>query len=254
MIYRMLEYLYMQEYTVDLGFDPFWSVNDSWAQSRLHVHAQMYSLGDKYDLAGLKKEAGQRFIDDITIPGDKKRETLTLLSVIPTIYTTTLDSDRGLRDLVAWHTFQRYRIASKYFIKELDSALKVPQFAQDIVMLDRNRPAMDSTALGKKFHRYWHRCLQTLRRAASLFNTAAFSIRVLASRITLNGMRHLLALALVSFLLVVMFTALFLIGVTMLAPFLDFAMRLQCANCEAFLWRDCQFIKEILALTECGGT
>ena len=117
MIYRMLEYLYIQDYTVDLGFDPFWSVNDSWAQSPLHVHAQMYSLGDKYDLPGLKKEAVRRFINDIAIPGDKKCETLTLLSVIPNVYTTTPESDRGLRDLVARHVFQRYKIASKHFTK-----------------------------------------------------------------------------------------------------------------------------------------
>ena len=191
MIYRMLEYLYMQDYTVDLGFDPFWSMNDSWAQTRLHVHAQMYSLGDKYDLPGLKKEAVRRFIDDIAIPGDKKRETLTLLSVIPTIYTTTPDSDRGLRDLVALHIFQRYRTASKHFNKELDTALELPQFAGDIIVLDRDRPVIDITAFTKKVHRYCHRCLQSLRRAAiSFYHTAAFRIRVLATRITLNGIAN----------------------------------------------------------------
>ena len=240
MIYRMLEYLYMQDYTVDLGFDPFWSVNDSWAQTRLHVHAQMYSLGDKYDLPGLKKEAVRRFINDIAIPGDKKRETLTLLSVIPTVYTTTPGSDRGLRDLVARHIFQRYKIASKHFIKELDTALKIPQFARDIVILDRIRPTIDITALTKKLHRYWHRCLQTLRTAATSFSTAAaFRTRVLATRVTLNGIGNFAAIVLavcstlvVFFMLLGFNLALFLFSVAELARFMEFAMRLQCEMCK----------------------
>ena len=258
MIYRMLEYLYMQDYTVDLGFDPFWSVNDSWAQTRLHVHAQMYRLGDKYDLPGLKKEAARRFINDIAIPGDKKRETLTLLSVIPTIYSATPDSDRGLRDLVARHIFQRYRTASKHFIKELDTALEVPQFAGDIIILDRNRPAIDITALTKKLHRYWHRCLRTLRTAATSFSNtaAAFRTRVLATRITLNGTVNFVTIVLAACttlvifsMLLAFFLALFLISITILAHFMEFAMRLQCANCKHFLMHECHLMKEILALT-----
>lgn len=259
MIYRMLEYLYMQDYTVDLGFDPFWSVNDSWAQTRLHVHAQMYSLGDEYDLQGLKKEAARRFITDILIPGDKKRETLTLLSVIPTIYTTTPDSDRGLRDLVARHIFKRYRFASKHFIKELDTALEVPQFAKDIIILDRNRPAIALTALTKKIRRYRRRCLRALRRVAtSLSNTAAaFHTRVLA-RITLNGIGNLIAMvfaACVTLVIYIMLLGLFLelfsTSLTKLADFMDSAMRLPCVMCERALQDNCRMIKEILASTKC---
>ena len=253
MIYRMLEYLYMQDYTVDLGFDPFWSVNDAWAQTRLHVHAQMYSLGDKYDLPGLKKEAVRRFINDIAIPGDKKRETLTLLSVIPTVYTATPESDRGLRDLVARHIFQRYKIASKHFIKELDTALKVPQFAREIVILDRNRPAIDITALTKKLYRYWHRCLQTLRTAAtSLSTAAAFRTRVLATRVTLNGIGIFAAIVLavcttlvVFFMLLGFFLALFLVSVAELAHFMEFAMWLQCEMCKHLRTDVCRMMKEI---------
>ena len=264
MIYRMLEYLYMQDYTVDLGFDPFWSVIDSWTQTRLHVHAQMYSLGDKYDLPGLKKEALRRFINDIAIPGDKKRETLTLLSVIPTVYTTTPESDRGLRDLVARHIFQRYKIASKLFIKELDTALKVPQFARDIVILDRNRPAIDFTALTKKLHRYWHRCLQKLRTVAtSLSNAAAaaaFRTRVLATRVTLNGIGNFAAIVLlfctmfvIFFMLLGFFLALFLFSIAELARFMDFATQLQCEMCKHLTTNDCRMMQEILSVTELRG-
>ena len=107
-MHRMLQHLYLQTHTVNLSLSIFWSSNDSWAKTRLHVHAQMYSLGDKYDVPGLKKEAARRFDKDVEIPGDTKcKETLTLLSVVPHIYATTPDSDRGLRDLVVRHVFQR---------------------------------------------------------------------------------------------------------------------------------------------------
>ena len=258
MIYRMLEYLYMQEYTVDLGLDPFWSVNDSWAQTRLHVHAQMYSLGDKYDLPGLKKEAARRFINDTAILGNKKRKTLTLLSVIPTIYTTTPDSDRGLRDLVAQHIFQRYKIASKHFIEELDTALEAPQFARDIIILARNRPAIDITALTKKVHRHLHGCLRTLRTAATSSSSAAaaFGTRVLATRVTLIGMRNFVAIILAAYTTLVIFIMLldFCLGLfpkspTKLADVSKFAIRMHCEICKQ---HDCRMMKD-MALTECGG-
>ena len=110
MIYRMLQHLYMQAYTVDFGFDAFWSLNDSWATTGLHVHVhvRMYGLGDKYHLPALKKEALRRFDQDVRIPTNSKSETLTLLSVIPTIYSTTPEIDRQLRNLVVRQVFQRY--------------------------------------------------------------------------------------------------------------------------------------------------
>ena len=134
MIHRMLQHLYMQPYAVNLGFNAFWCMNDSWAKSRLHVHAHMYGLGDKYHLPALKKEAARRFSNDIRIPRNVKGETLALLSVVPVIYTTTPDSDRRLRNLVAPEIFQRYTIASKYFVDELDTALEFRQFARSIIV------------------------------------------------------------------------------------------------------------------------
>lgn len=125
MIHRMLQHLYLQAYAVNLGSDAFWLSNDSWAKSRLQVHAQMYSLGDKYDLPALKKEAARRFEEDVETPGETKRETtLTLLSVVPLIYSTTPDTDAGLRDPVVRQIYRRYNTASKHFVDELDTALE----------------------------------------------------------------------------------------------------------------------------------
>ncbi len=179
MVHRMLQHLYLQPYIVDLGPDPFWSLNDSWAKTRLHVHAQMYSLGDKYDIPSLKKEAARRFREDVGIPGNRKCETLTLLSVVDKIYTTTPDSDRGLRNFLVQQIFQRYNTASKHFVEELDTALEVRQFARDLVALHRKGPTMSMrcAALAKEVYRIWLRyVLPLLATSISAFPTAA-SIR-----------------------------------------------------------------------------
>ena len=47
--------------------------------------------------------------------------------------------------------------------------------------------------------------------------------------------------------------ALFLLFITGFSRFTDSAMQLQCAMCEQFLTNDCQMMKDMLALTECGG-
>lgn len=158
MVYRMLQHLYMQDYTVSLFHDAFWSSNDFWAVTRLHVHAHMYSLGDKYDIPSLKKEARQRFSKDVIIPGDKKSETLTLLSVVNLIYTSTPDSDRGLRNLVVRQIYQRYAIASKHFVDDFETALQVPHFARDSIVLHRKRSIInyaDLADLAENVYRIW---------------------------------------------------------------------------------------------------
>ena len=164
MVYRMLQHLYMQTYMVDLGLnslDRYWSSNDAWAINRLHVHAQMYSLGDKYDLPGLKREAARRFTEDVKFPGDCKSETLTLLSVVRIVYTTTPDSDRCLRNLLVRQIFERYNTASKHFVAELDKAFEVRQFARDIIVLHSKRPAIDYATLAKQLRLIWHRYVRT---------------------------------------------------------------------------------------------
>ena len=187
MVYRMLQHLYMQTYIVNLGQDEFWSLNDSWAKTPLQVHAQMYSLGDKYDLPGLKKEAARRFNEDVKISGDSKCETLTLLSVVPTVYEITLDSDRGLRDIVVRQIFQRYATASKHFVEELDTALEVRQFARDIIVLHRKKPPTKHAALIREMYWIWHYCVPRLQTVTVISppTAAAFRARLLATGISL---------------------------------------------------------------------
>lgn len=183
MIHRMLQHLYLQAYAVNLGSDAFWLSNDSWAKSRLQVHAQMYSLGDKYDLPALKKEAARRFEEDVETPGETRRETtLTLLSVVPLIYSTTPDTDAGLRDPVVRQIYRRYTTASKHFVDELDTALQVRQFARDVIVFHRTRPTVRFAALARKADRIWRRHIRPLFTAtmSSFPTVAALSARILA--------------------------------------------------------------------------
>ena len=67
--------------------------------SKLSTHVQMYALGEKYGMEGLKEEAAWMFQENLKalrlrseLPG--------MLEVVPAIYITTPESDRGLRDHV----------------------------------------------------------------------------------------------------------------------------------------------------------
>lgn len=151
----------------------------------------MYSLGDKYDLPGLKKEVARRFEKDVEIPGDGKRETMTLLSVVPAVYSTTPDNDRCLRDLIVRQIFQRDDIASKHFVEELDTALEFRHFARDMLALQSKKPLVDYAALAKDIHRIWHRCVEMpLGTATSSLHIAARS----SARIVATGITHPTAL------------------------------------------------------------
>ena len=68
--------------------------------SELHTHAQMYALGDEYDIDDLKNEALWKFEKAIEAKKGLSDELTDLIEVIPTVYETTPDSDRGLRDAV----------------------------------------------------------------------------------------------------------------------------------------------------------
>ena len=68
--------------------------------SRLDTIVKMYALGDRYRLEGLKQEAAEQFkarleacVEECFLEPIEE-----LIAVIPLIYTTTPDTDRGLRD------------------------------------------------------------------------------------------------------------------------------------------------------------
>ena len=75
-------------------------VNDdaqSW-KSPHQLHAAMYALGDKYDLAVIKDAAKLKYFSQISRSGIK--DLLNFIESIPIVYSSTPDSDRQLRDAI----------------------------------------------------------------------------------------------------------------------------------------------------------
>lgn len=83
MVDRMLHFFYTSGYQDDLeGARP------------LLVNAHMYAIGDKYRIEALKGLAEEKFLQAL----DAGWDIVSFPEVIVTVYTTTLPSDRGLRD------------------------------------------------------------------------------------------------------------------------------------------------------------
>ena len=98
MVARMLQHLYALDYPgnkIDLQGDL-----ETSHVSELYTHAQMYALADEYDIKDLKDEALWKFNQVLVSKKGHSDELQTVLETIPLIYSTTLDSDRGLRDIV----------------------------------------------------------------------------------------------------------------------------------------------------------
>ena len=98
LVARMLQHLYSFDYSglkIGIGAD-----EESSYLSELHTHAKMYAMGDQYDIRDLKAEALWKFKKAVAAKKGHSDEISYLVEVIPTVYATTPDSDRGLRDAV----------------------------------------------------------------------------------------------------------------------------------------------------------
>jgi hypothetical protein len=85
----MIQYLYHLEYDLP-------DSEDSLEKSGLVFHAEMYSLADKYNIRGMKIFAQDHF-QNCAKGNCRVKEFPT---AIRTVYKTTVDEDRGLRDVV----------------------------------------------------------------------------------------------------------------------------------------------------------
>ena len=81
----------------------------------LYFHAGMYAMAEKFDLKNLKKLAEKKFATALHFlePGvrmgpPENQARTQVLEVIRFIYSTTLENDRGLRDLVVGHVAQHW--------------------------------------------------------------------------------------------------------------------------------------------------
>jgi len=85
----MIQYLYHLEYDLP-------DFEDSLEKAVLVFHAEMYSLADKYNIRGMKAFAQDHFQN--RAKGNCRVKEFP--TAIRTVYKTTVDEDRGLRDVV----------------------------------------------------------------------------------------------------------------------------------------------------------
>lgn len=141
LINRMLMYCY----TLSWPEDPMESgENEEQWVSPLDTIVRMYALGDKFDLQGLKKEAGERFTAYLDNPPSIFLQCVReFIAAIPLIYATTPGTDRGLRD-------RAVRYGSQYWdtlwgqTAFKDGLTEIGDFINDVVIgYQSQRSALD---------------------------------------------------------------------------------------------------------------
>ena len=101
-------------------------------KSAHQLHAEMFSLGDKYDCAVLKESALAKFKEHTNKKG--VHDLLGFIASIPIIYSSTPDSERALRDV----TVDKMKGARNRFLMEDLKApfqkvvYEVPEFSWDL--------------------------------------------------------------------------------------------------------------------------
>lgn len=87
---------YLEVETAKVKADPSPSVSKDYmvSDSILIYHAMMYAMGDKYGIHGLKALAREKFQEawKFTAAG--------LVKAIKIVYASTMESDRGLREII----------------------------------------------------------------------------------------------------------------------------------------------------------
>ena len=134
LVARLIDCLYLGTYNDFMAKDDaqYW-------KSAHQLHAEMFSLGDKYDCAVLKESALAKFKEHT----DKNdvQDLLGFIASIPIVYSSTPDSERALRDVAV----DKIKAAPNRFLVEEVKApfqkvvYEVPEFSWDL-------------------HQYWMSC------------------------------------------------------------------------------------------------
>lgn len=104
-------------------------------QHPYEFNARMYALADKYGIEDLKDFANNSLSQLLPCPGDQRTvDAPIFVKALKVVYTTTLSSDRGLRDLVI-PTIKHCRVDLRNnadFMEMLGSGLDDGGFAADV--------------------------------------------------------------------------------------------------------------------------
>ena len=127
LVARLIDCLY-------LGFYKDFKAKDDaqYWKSAHQLHADMFSLGDKYDCAVLKESALLKFKEHTN--KNAVQDLLGFIASIPIVYSSTPDSERALRDVVV----NKVRGAPDCFLVEgvrasfQKAVYEVPEFSWDL--------------------------------------------------------------------------------------------------------------------------
>lgn len=102
-------------------------------------HANMYAMGDKYDMQGLKLKAKENFAACLTVSiGD-------FITAIPVIYSSTPETDRGLRSEAAAYAADHWK--ALFEMPDFKKAItENADFVDDVVTERYSSAAADSPA------------------------------------------------------------------------------------------------------------
>lgn len=121
----MVCYCYSADYD-----DAFYEVDkDHRFVSRLSTNAQMYVLADKFDMPFLKKLAKEKFDQALSGPSWEGKNSH-VIQVIPLIYGSTMDSDRGLRDIIVSHVRKNFN--DLFATPSFSTVVETPEFLLEL--------------------------------------------------------------------------------------------------------------------------
>ena len=101
----MLLYLYSSQYPIN---------SNQLNQVSFTNHVGLYAVADKYNLPSLKKVVKSAFVQDL---GGRKVTAEEFAQAAHLAYTTTPDSDRGLRDVIYSYAWRHFMLSSREFQK-----------------------------------------------------------------------------------------------------------------------------------------
>lgn len=155
MVARMIRYLYTLDYNDSRNptLRPGSEVEDVPATSAFDVNVHMYIMGDKFGIWGLKKTAEVKLEKAIT----QKIAPLEFLPLVATIYESTAENDRALRDVVVrLATLDLAALTTSTTFNEVMA--DVPEFACDIIKWASTNTSKPATAT--VFPNYCQRCVR----------------------------------------------------------------------------------------------
>ncbi|KAI5255704.1 hypothetical protein E4T42_01694 [Aureobasidium subglaciale] len=135
-LYHM-DYLEVETAKIEAGTSPSVSKDYAIGEGILIHHAMMYAMGDKYGIPGLKSLARSKFQDTW------KHTAAGLVKAIKIAYTSTVDSDKGLRQVIVENLYSNVPNGLSTWMKmpEIDECIKdLPELSYTLLHKELSLP------------------------------------------------------------------------------------------------------------------